>query len=60
MKQYRYHLGTGMVAQLVPYRTEQQESRPIVKPKDDNGIISWKLIKIFAVIAVIKTGQIMH
>jgi hypothetical protein len=44
-----------MVAQLVRYRTAQQESRPIVKPKQkDNDFLSSRFLKVFGLIVVIK------
>jgi hypothetical protein len=60
MKHSRFYLGTGMVVQLIKYRTEQQVSNAVI-PKQaipikqkDHSIISSKFLKIFAVIVIIK------
>jgi hypothetical protein len=47
MKQIHFKLGIGIV-QRVPFSVQQ------VEPKQKDDFTSWKLIKIFAVIAVIK------
>jgi hypothetical protein len=49
MKSIRYNLGTGMVAQLIKYRTEQQISQAVpIKQKDkDNDFLSSRFLKVF-------------
>jgi hypothetical protein len=52
MKESRFALGTGIVQQ-VSYLIERKQE-PQAVHINDNDFISWKLIKIFAVVAVIK------
>jgi hypothetical protein len=60
MKHSRFYLGTGMVVQLIKYRTENQISNAVI-PKQaipikqkDNDVINWKFLKIFGIIVAIK------
>jgi hypothetical protein len=55
MKSNKYRLGTGIV-QLVPFTIQRQyvEPQPQAVQTKDNDFISWKLIKVCAIIAVIK------
>jgi|GEM_PF-2804913 len=52
MKKSRFNLGIGLVQQ-VPFTIQRQPQAVQTKQKEDS-IISWKFLKIFAVIAVIK------
>jgi hypothetical protein len=61
MNHHRFNLGTGMVIQLISYRKENQKSVPVpITPKQkDNSFISWKLIKVFAVIGICKIAVLV-